>query len=395
MKKRIAIVSVRFGQGIVGGGEVHVNQYAQLLKEKYEVDVITTSTTDSVTWKNDIKITDNEQVNGVNILRFKIDKLRDISENSEFHRTFLYLSNYPFDSQMAEKFIQLDGPISTGLIEYLRNNHHKYFKIIYWPYLYATTTLGVRVTPKEKNILLPTAHNEPNLFFPYVAETFSKSSYILYNTDEEKSLIEKIHKPKSKGKIVSMYIENKDPSKDFLKRFKINYKYVIYVGRIEGGKGVDKLLDYFLSYKDKNPSDLKLILVGKAIMEIPRNKDIVFLGYLSEEDKIAAIRHAEFLIQPSLYESLSIVLIESLLEERPVLVNGNNPVLVGHCRRGNCGLWYTTRTEFYLSVKYLLSKKNKKTVIQLGKNGKDYAEKNYNKELISKRLYKAIEESEH
>ncbi|CAN5744993.1 hypothetical protein BH20VER1_BH20VER1_21090 [soil metagenome] len=47
----------------------------------------------------------------------------------------------------------------------------------------------------------------------------------------------------------------------------------------------------------------------------------------------------DWLLMPSYFESLSIVLLETWAVGRPAIVNAKAEVLKGHCARSNGGLW--------------------------------------------------------
>ena len=66
---------------------------------------------------------------------------------------------------------------------------------------------------------------------------------------------------------------------------KIDSDYIVYVGRIDYSKGCDVLVNYFLKYKQKYPSDLKLVLVGGGEIDCPKDKDVIFTGFVSEVEK--------------------------------------------------------------------------------------------------------------
>jgi len=55
---------------------------------------------------------------------------------------------------------------------------------------------------------------------------------------------------------------------------------------------------------------------------------------------------ALLLCQPSVNESFSRVIMESWLNEVPVLVHADCAVTVGHCRRSGGGLWFGDFLEF-------------------------------------------------
>ena len=47
-----------------------------------------------------------------------------------------------------------------------------------------------------------------------------------------------------------------------------------------------------MSKKRRPDSGLKLVLMGKPVCEIPKDKDIISLGFVSEEDKFSGISGA-------------------------------------------------------------------------------------------------------
>jgi glycosyltransferase involved in cell wall biosynthesis len=163
----------------------------------------------------------------------------------------------------------------------------------------------------------------------------------------------------------------------------------VYAGRICEGKGCSKLFEFFIQYKKDNPSNLKLILMGKTDMPVPRHPDIAALGFISEEDKYDGMAGAKMLVLPSQYESLSIVVLESLALGVPVVVNGNCEVLRGHCRKSNAGLYYQTYREFEGILNYLLSHTDAYTAMR--ENGKKYVAKSYNWDKIINKLCSMIE----
>jgi len=108
------------------------------------------------------------------------------------------------------------------------------------------------------------------------------------------------------------------------------------------------------------------------------------LGFVSEEDKFAGIMGSKFVINPSRYESLSIILLEAFLCKKVVLVNGLSEVLKGHCLKSNGGLWYENEDDFLeafnlLENDCLLREK-------LAVNGYEYVTNNYRWELVTSRI---------
>jgi len=124
-------------------------------------------------------------------------------------------------------------------------------------------------------------------------------------------------------------------------------------------------------------------------MKVPDADDIISLGFVSDEDRFNGLAASEFLVLPSQFESLSMVVLEAMKLEKPVLVNGKCDVLRGHCVRSNGGLYYQNYYEFEGCVNYLLE--HKEVCMKMGKNGELYVENNYQWKSIMGRLSELIE----
>ena len=166
-------------------------------------------------------------------------------------------------------------------------------------------------------------------------------------------------------------------------------EYMVYVGRIDENKSCRELFDYFLRYKKENNNNLKLVMMGKAVMPIPQTEDIISLGFVSDEDKFNIMAGAKFLIMPSAFESLSMVVLESMRLSVPVVVNGRCEVLKGHCIRSNAGLYYRSYYEFEGCVNYMLN--NTQVANAMGTNGVKYIADNYTWDKIIERFAKIVE----
>ena len=75
MMRRIALVNQRYGLEVNGGSEYYTRLIAERLTDHYQVDVITTKAIDYTTWENHYTA-DEENINGVRVLRFPVDSDR-------------------------------------------------------------------------------------------------------------------------------------------------------------------------------------------------------------------------------------------------------------------------------------------------------------------------------
>ena len=115
--------------------------------------------------------------------------------------------------------------------------------------------------------------------------------------------------------------------------FLYKHPFILYIGRLNPIKGPDLLLEAFSRVKDFF-SDTHLVYIGletfeggtlkllkKTASEHLMNERTHFLGWVSREDK-AAILHASLLLAiPSRKDAMSIVVLESGIVGKPVLIS--------------------------------------------------------------------------
>lgn len=384
--KKVCFVVQRYGLEVNGGAELHCRQVAEKLVPKYNVTVLTTKAIDYMTWRNEYTA-DDEVINGVNVVRFGVLKERNIKEFNEVNQRFY---NGLIKSNVQEQeWIDKQGPYVPNLIKYLRTHKEEYDVFIFFTYLYYTTVMGIKEV-SEKAIVIPTAHDEPFLRMNAYKNVFCMPKAFFYNTSEERDMIQsKFNNVHIKSDLGGVGVEvpktvNRVP---FKKKYGLS-DYVIYVGRIDQGKNCDILFEFFKNYKKRNPGNLKLVLMGKSVIEVPKHEDIINLGFVSDEDKFNGIAGAKLLILPSEFESLSMVVLEAFSLKVPVLVNGKCEVLKGHCIKSNGGLFYQGYLEFEGCLNYMISHPEECEV--MGINGKKYVDKNYRWDIIINRLEQLI-----
>ena len=96
-------------------------------------------------------------------------------------------------------------------------------------------------------------------------------------------------------------------------KYNLPDEYMLYVGRVDQGK-LNNVYTYFLNYKKAYPnSDLKFVLVGKQYSDPFNHPDIIYTNFVEEQEKTSIIQHAKIVINPSLYESLSLILLEAIM----------------------------------------------------------------------------------
>lgn len=380
--KKICFIVQRYGLEVNGGAELHCRQLAEHLVGQFDVTVLTTKAIDYISWANEYE-KDEESINSVKVKRFAVPFPRDMKVFNKINDEF-FLGKITSPKQERE-WIDKQGPYLPDLIKYLKYNHDIYDVFIFFTYLYYPTVIGINEVA-DKAIVIPTAHDEPFLKMEIFRNVFVKPKALFYNTTEERKLItEKFSNAHIKSDIggVGVEIPNDINPKRFMDKYHLD-NYIIYVGRIDEGKKCDVLFKYFSLYKKRNINDVKLVLMGKNVIKIPKHKDIYSLGFVNDQDKFDGMSGAELLILPSEFESLSMVVLESLSLNVPVIVNGDCEVLKGHCLKSNAGLYYKNYFEFESCINYILEHKAERA--QMGSNGIRYVKNNYQWPVIVKKL---------
>ncbi len=387
MKNKILFVVQRYGLEVNGGSEAYCRQIAEKLSSIYDVSVLTTCAEDYVTWENKYQ-EGIEKINDITVIRKKVVEPRTQKKFSKATD----IINFDKENLLSGiEWQKAQGPYSLELLNYLSNHKEEYDVIIYMTYLYFTTYLGIQIAP-EKSILIPTAHDEPPIYFGIFNSIFHLPRCILYLTNSEKKFVtKKFHNNYVNSDIVGVGIDiEKDVENINLKdRFHIEDEYLIYLGRIDESKGCKNMIDYFLEYKAKYNNNLKLVLAGKTAMNIPVNNDILNLGFVSEIEKINLLKNSKALILPSEFESLSLSTLEAMYFGIPVLVNGKCDVLKDHAILSKAGLYYMNKLEFIESLAYI--DENPEMMKKMGENGVLYVEKNYRWDVVIEKYKNAIE----
>lgn len=385
--KKIAIINQRYGLEVNGGSELYSRQIAEHLCNKYDVEVLTTCALDYVTWGNYYK-EGIEEINGVKVRRFPTDHERTprtfTALDTEMHQ------NPNVSMEVSQRWMDEMGPYCPKLIDYVRAHQNDYDLFIVVTYLYYTAVRSLPIIG-HKAIFIPTAHQEPYINFKMYKEVFAAPKAYVFLTDEEKNLVQKKFNIEEKPyDVMGVGVDVPDiiDGESFKKKYLLD-DYIVYVGRIDQGKDCPRMFDYFMEYKKRNPGNLKLVLMGKAVVPIPEHPDIVSLGFVSDEDKFNGIKGSKALVLPSKFESLSISVLEAMTLSVPVVVNGRCDVLKGHCIKSNGGLYYRNYFEFEGCFNYLLS--HEEIYLQMCLNAQKYVDSYFRWDTVMEKFDKIIE----
>lgn len=382
-KMRIALVNQRYGLEVNGGSEYYTRKLAEHLQEKYEIEILTTTALDYRTWENYYK-PGVERIDGITVRRFQVQHIREPRKMSLYWRIAKFIP--PLRKYGEKKWIEAQGPYAPELVYYIEEHRNEYDWIVFVTYLYYHTAFGAPAAA-EKAVLLPTAHDEPYIHLRIFKKVFEKAAGLVYLTYEEKKMVESFFSVSNKPNCIAgtgIDLPLNINSLAYRQKFGVKGKYLIYVGRIDESKGCGEMFQIFRTYKTEYPdSELKLILMGKAMMDIPEDADIVYQGFVSEEDKFNGMNDAVALWLPSKFESLSLAVLEAMALGVPVIVNGQCEVLKGHCERSRAGFAYLNDAQAIEEIRELEMEKERS---EMSLRAKKYIEENYSWSGVAEKL---------
>ncbi len=376
---KIAFVIQRYGEAIAGGAEMLCRRVAEHLAKEHAVEVLTTCAEDYVTWANQLK-PGLETVNGIPVRRFPVSRPR---RPEKFGKIQEFILNNPHTVRQELKWLEEEGPCSPALVGHIDKNRRNFDLFIFFSYRYYITFHGLPLVA-ERSILVPTAEHDPVIHLEIFRDFFKLPGGIVYLTPEEQLLIESIS---GNRQVPADVIGGLDSWPGEIDRTLFHQRhgltdngYILYLGRVDENKGCRQMFAHYIRYAGERKACLPLVVIGKPVMEIPRHPGIRHFGFVSEEEKFSALAGSRFLLMPSLYESLCMVVLEAWAMGTPALVNGRCDVLRGQVTRGGGGLWYSSFDEFLYTM-VLLSKDDALCRV-LGSSGKQYCRQTYAWERI-------------
>jgi glycosyltransferase involved in cell wall biosynthesis len=379
---RLAFVVQRYGAEVNGGAELHCRWHAEALASRHAVEVFATRAIEHVEWSNGYP-EGTALVNGIPVHRFTVKRPRVLRE-------FASISNVVFGDEHTreeeERWVRENGPYAPGLVEALARARDRFDLFIFYCYRYWQTYHGLpRVL--DRSILVPTAEEDPAIGLGIFREFFRRPRGLVYLTPEERDLVEGAASGTGRPSTVigsGLSLPATAGVPEFGARHGLTRPFLLYVGRIERNKGCGMLFTYFQRFLEATGADLDLVLAGKAAMAVPEHPRIRHVGFISEDEKVAALREALALAMPSPYESLSVIALEAWKLERPVLANGRCAPLKGQCLRSNGGLFYDGYDEFESGLRLLLERPELRQA--LGRQGREYVEREYAWERVLGKL---------
>ncbi len=392
-RPRVAFVAPRLAaDGAVGGAETLLFNLAQRARAAgCEVDFLTTCARDHFTWANDLPPGETRH-EGVRVIRFPVNTDRD---TKTFLRVQAAISAGETVSDADEDLWLANSVNSRALEEHLRAAGAVYDRVVAGPYLFGLTAAVAALAP-ERTLLVPCLHDEPFARVRRIARLFREVRGCIFNTEPERELAVHLFggalaAPGRPAAVVGYAIAPFpcDPAA-CAGRLGLTAPYILYCGRREPLKGTPLLVDYWAAFRRITRRDVKLVLTGSGPVEAPDalRPHLLDLGFVGEREKHDAMAGAAAFCHPSVNESLGIVLLESWLAGRPVLVHDRSVVLREQTQRAHGGLWFRDYPEFQECLSLLLDQPQ--LAAELGRRGGDFTRREYSLEAVQARLMDAL-----
>ncbi|HJM83124.1 MAG TPA: glycosyltransferase family 4 protein [Nitrospinota bacterium] len=385
---KVAFVIPFYGSQIGGGAETQCRRLAEnLVSRGFEVEVLTTTLKDlSTNWNHPYHDPGEYIENNVVVRRFVPRK----TDTDIFVPVNERIINGEELSLEEEEDYSHNAVNSDAMYQFMaeHKNDYVYFFI---PYLFGTSLNGSKIAP-EKSFLVPCLHDEGYAKMTVTRKMFQRVNGVLFNSRAEMRLAKTIYRGLPTTESILM-AEGVDPvlgadGQRFRAKMRLNdTPFILYVGRRDPGKNTPTLIEYFRRYRKINPSSsLRLILIGPQDIEIPKDEIgyIDDLGFVSLEEKRDAIAASTLLCQPSLMESFSLVIMESWLCGRPVLVHNACEPTREHVHDSGGGLTFDNFPEFYEAVNLLVN--NPELATLMGQKGEEYVKANFGWDVICDRF---------
>jgi len=410
-KPRIAIVTQRYGQDVNGGAEAHAAMIVRRLSAYCSVEVITTCAKDYKDWSCYYKPGETE-TDGIVIKRFNCEQ-RDARQSKAVIQSIKYswpvlwrrklykLTGkwLPYNqtkklNQLGDDWLKFQGPYSPDLKEFVVAAQSDYDVFIFCTSLYYTTAACLPMVAK-KSILVPHLHHETTTFFPVYQHIFNAAQRVICNTQSELQLMYNIFPAtRQKSDVIGVGVDvlAKSPISPIdpnnMSKYE-NIEFILYLGRVSPSKGCGDLFDFFSRYIESSQSKVRLLVAGGIDMPIPNHPQIDVLGFVSEQVKHFLLARAKLLVIPSLYESLSLVLLESFAHKVPVLVNEACAVLKDHILLSSGGGMFKNYVTFEKHINSML--KDDSLRQQQGLAGYDYVQQHYSWDVFDHQYINIIQ----
>ena len=393
---RLAFVVQRYGHDVVGGAERAGREMATGLAARgHDVDVVTSRARSYVDWADSYPA-GMEEIDGVRVHRLGVRSARDPVLFGPLNAR-VPGGNRQTALHVQREWLRMQGPELVGLEDWLRERAAGFDAIAFLTYLYWPTWAGLHaVAGTVPTVLHPFAHDEPPFYLSVFDPAFHLADGYAFLTEEEEALVRRRFEIQGPSVVTGLGTDfDNEPSADAIAAFRHQFglgdrPYLLYVGRVDASKGAVELVDFYAAYRKRHADTPPLVILGDPVTPLPRERDVIVTGSVDEATKDAALADCAVFVNPSYFESFSIVLVEAWARSRPALVQARCEVLAGQARRSGGAIPFRGYAEFEAAVEKVLG--DPEFARTLGANGRRYVERRYRWDAIFGRYEGLLDE---
>lgn len=321
---RLVFVTPRFGAGDATPPELLAAELAGRAPGGWRTTVLTTTAAgDSEEMFREGEVQDQ----GVRVVRFPVEGSSEAGPDG------------PGDA--AEQTF-------PGLLRYLRDRPGDYDLVV----LFGSSSVcaeAARLDP-GRTVLLPFADEVADA--SRGSGIFEHPAAFIFGSEAEEIVVLKryqVHRRMRETVPGTLLLPRTADAAAFRRRTGLTGPYLLAAGPLEPGRGIEELLRFFSTFKDRHPdAALELVLIGPAALQIPKRPDIRVARPDTPRDRLDAVGGAAVAVIPERLAAFSTTAAEPFSLGVPILVNASATELAEDCRVSGGGLYYQNYDEFEL-----------------------------------------------
>ena len=386
MRHKLAFVIPWYGENIAGGADAECRGLAKALaRQGLTVEILTTCVRDfRADWSENFHPAGTSLEGGIPVRRFRA-RHRD---TAAFDRVNARLMRDLAVSAAEEEIYLRESVTSPDLCRYI-DQHRAEYVFFFIPYLFGTTYWGSRVCP-ERSVLIPCLHQESYARLDLFRPMFEAVRGIVFHSPAEQRLAQRLYRIAPERSAVLGEPVACDWTTD-PERFRRQYAlsdFLLYAGRTDRGKNADLLVDYFERHLHRTRAHDHLVFIGGEPPAFSSDR-VRALGFLPRQDQYDCYAAALALCVPGVKESFSLVMMESWLAGRPVIVNAACEVTTEFCRLSGGGLYFNNVAEFSEILVELRA--NSELAGHLGRQGRRFVLEHYSPDRVAAAYLRALD----
>jgi glycosyltransferase involved in cell wall biosynthesis len=373
---RLLAVLPRYG-AVVGGAEQALRLLLTHCAADDEVEVATTCAVDHHHFANDLPA-GTETIDGRAVRRFRVSNVARGDAPGFAGGDYL------------DAVRRLASSVwSADLHRFLVREGERFDRILLTPYLFGVTFWGAQVHP-DRSLLLPCLHDEPEAHLPPVRALLAGVRGCIFHSSAEAALAATFADVRE-GHVVGLPfppVVPLDPAEvaAFRERYHLERPYLVYCGRIEEGKRVDRLCE-LVGEARLAGVDVDLALVGHGPYRPPAF--VRSLGYLADHERRLAMAGAVALATASVLESFSLVVLEAWQEGTPAISDAACGAIAEHVHgSGGAGAEFDDARSFTAAVRRFLDARERE---RAGALGAAYVRERFAPEAVRERFRIALD----